>query len=579
MTGVFLTVVLVSLLTLSGSNVCHGSTHVFRKSWSTFNDMASLVSAMEFEREVTFVETLGLESCISTVQCPLAGFSLIGDSQGILHLISYLGDIALQADVPHDCHHGCAIEAASLLHFKHSSDCKYDILVLAYFSGLGLYGMSLEYTTMQGNGWTRLSNETLVQGIVEIQSFQGKLGGKATRKDFTFATLDTNKRLILRKGSLMCGNPSLKHPSHGLEMDTDSNFIGDNVASMHASRRLGIHFMDSNGGIYHVKWKKGELKRTLLKRCVRQETYEDEDHENVVHGDFDASLGELFATVILTTGRVSRIKILKGTCKEVHQTRGAILPPRPGCRGLASSGGYSLVSGMHASWRQKAITLYNHSQGSLQSTSTVWESEKYVSFSSSEDALLKSTGLTSSGSTVSQAFQHVLTRLGPSKSKTTLCTMAKIRMWKLRKLQGRNILMLLLPGRNTVLLYEPLFQISQYARTGGKGREFAQVMTGIFKSITLVAAAVIGFRWAGAKKTEAHVPSSMGAFGTTGGTSRARKSYQTSSNKRMERLRRGGLTESSEGQLSAWGLRQESIDRAPGTLLEEKGESENPLLL
>lgn len=586
MTSVFSAVVLVYFVALSGSNVCHASNYLFRKSWNAFNDMTSLVAVLEFERDVTFVETLGLESCVSSVQCPLAGFSFVGDSQGILHLISYLGDIVLQADAPRDCHHECAIKAASLLHFRQSSDCRYDILVLAYFSGLGLYGMSLEYSTMQGKGWTKLWNESVVSGIVEMQSFQGKLGSKAAKKDFTFAALDAEKRLYLNKGTLMCSDISLGPPSHGLEMDNDSSFIGNDVVSMHASRRLGIHFIDSHGLLYHIKWKKGEQKRNALKRCLHEGNFKDEDlAATVVHGSFDASLGDVFATVILNTGHISRFKISKGKCKEVHQTHGNVLPEQPRCMGLASSGGYSLVSSMHAIWGQRAFTLYNHSKEILHDASTMWESEKYVSFSVSEEMLFKSTGLKSFGSKVSQAIQSVLTRLGPSASKTTLCTIARIRMWKLRKLQGRNILMMMLPGRNTLFLYKPLFQMSQHTGAGGKSREFAQVMTGILKSITLIAAAVIGFRWAGAKKTAAAaaVPRYLGNNPTVGnfaGTSRTRKSHHISHNIRMERFRRGVMTESSEGQLSAWGLRQESIDRAPqSTLIEEKEESENSLHL
>lgn len=583
MTSVFLpAVVLVSFLALTGNNGCHAASYLFRKSWNAFNDMTSLVAVLEFERDVTFVETLGLESCVSSVQCPLAGFSLVGDSQGILHLLSHLGDIVLQADAPHDCHHECAITAASLLHVRQSRDCQYDILLLAYFSGLGLYGMPLEYVTMQGKGWAKLWNESVMPGIVEMQSFQGKLGSNAPGKDFTFAAFDADKRLVLSKGNLMCSDISLGPPSHGLEMDHDSSFIGTDVVSMHASRRLGVHFIDAKGFIHHIKWKKGEVKRNVLKRCVQEGTFTDEDLETtVVHGSFDASLGDLFATVILNTGRISRVKISKGKCREVHQTHGEVLLQQPTCMGLASSGGYSLISAMHAIWHQRAFTLYNHSKGILHDASTIWESEKYVSFSVSEEMLIKSTSLKSLGSKVSQAIQRVLTRLGPSASKATLCTVARIRMWKLRKLQGRNILMLLLPGRNTLFLYQPLFQTSQHTRAGGKSREFAQVITGILKSVTLIAAAVIGFRWAGAKKQE--VPRYLGNNPTVGnlaGTSRTRKSHHTSHSIRMERFRRGVTTESSEGQLSAWGLRQESIDRAPqGTLLEENEESENSLHL
>ncbi len=438
--------------------------YLFREQRNSFDDMVTMTAGIKVRYEVTYLETLGPSSCSSPVHCPLAGSVLVGDSMGVSRIFTDSGDVALHVGAPEG--NPGAVRLAGLLKFRPSRQCVFDILLLAYFDDGGVYGVQIDYKTGVSSGWQQLFVPSTI--VVDMKLSRGKLiDGMFSIHSFLLLDEDGsvfyNKDLKVecaRGGRLVGSDWTLRH-------------VGREIQSIHASVKLGAYMVSKLGEVTRIDRRRYEP----VSVCNTTESAE------VVQRSFEETSGEIFMSSVLETGLLIRSKLSKGTCKELHRLQ--IAKNVGKYTKIASSGGLSLVFNKDR-FGLGTLSLFNHSDHLVKKYPGPWDTSRFVSFSSPSNQIFDHISLS--------LPERIRNRISRGSSSLTV----GMNLWNRASMQVHNVIVVVAPQKNIILIYRPLFK-SNRTRSDSGSLDMMHVVMGIFKSVALMLAAAFGLRFATAK--------------------------------------------------------------------------------
>ena len=462
-------------------------------------ELSTLVAALQFENAITFMETLGHETCKRVFHCPLAGLIMLGDSQGTLKFISHSGDQVISVHAASICSGNplCAITAARVVHFRGSREN--EALVIAYFSGKGMHAMLLNYETRSHGAWYNMvsaSSNACIHDVVDIQVITGKINKKSPWKQIDYvAILDAGGNVFVGKDLALdwIDQPdAMVEPPKKWEMD----LLGTDILRMHADEKSGVVLVNNQKSILLVDRKLMGIKSLCHDVFTHEST-------KIKDASFDSSESGLYVTFLLESGALIRLKISKNECTRMQRIYTLVCLDQNSCiPRLSSSGGYTMMTHNECAGKN-SLTLYNHSEilSRLQKDHP-WNPLHYVASSSTEEAMLHFL--------VTRTQDRLLDKELAKASKNHFlaepqgasnCLQAKLQMWNHKNLLGKQSLAFLLPNAKTIVLFRPLFSPNK-VHGDSKASGMQHIIVGILKSVSLIVAAIAGLRWAGAKNSE-----------------------------------------------------------------------------
>lgn len=437
--------------------------YLFRERRGSLNEMVTITAGIRVRHEVTYLETLGVTSCSSPIHCPLAGSVLVGDTMGALRVFTDSGDVAIYVRAPQG--NPGAVRLAGLLYFRRSRQCLFNILLLAHFDDGGIYGAQIDYLTGISSGWQqllvpstivvdmKLSRGKLIDGIFSIHSFLllDEEGSVFYEKDLKMECI-CNDRLV---GS----DWSLRH-------------VGRGIQSIHASVKLGAYMVSMGGTVTRID--RGRYEGIIV--CNMTENM------HVIQISFEETSGELYMSNLLETGFLVRWRLSKGACKELHRLKIAKRLGR--YTKVTSSGGLSLVSDEDR-FGLGMLTLFNHSDHLIRKYPGPWDTSRFISFTSPSNNIFDFPSLS-----LSDKVRNAMSWGGG--------LTVGMKLWKRASMQVHNVIVVVSPRKNTILIYRPLFKSNQIKNDHGSF-DMMHVLMGIFKSVALMLAAAFGLRFATVK--------------------------------------------------------------------------------
>lgn len=433
----------------------------------SLGDLTTLVAGVRLRHKVTYLETLGPASCSSPVHCPLAGAVLIGDAVGSVKVFSESGDVAVEMDAPRN--NAGAVRVARVLKFRQSKHCVYDVLIVAYFEHAGMYGVQIDYKDGASSGWQQLSVPSNV--VVDMKMSRGKnIDGMFSIHSFLL--LDGKGSVLYNKDlKLHCAN-------NGRLMATDWSLrhVGSMMQAIHASVTFGAYMVSTKGDI-------GRIDRRTYEVSTIHSSVED---ARIVQSSFDEISGEMYITRLSEKGLLVRSRLSKGMSKEIHRLQISVNVQK--CMSLTSSGGLSLVSNWDSDGLQM-LTLFNHSEHLVKKHPASWDAARFISCTSPATDIVRPLSLP-----WSDKIRDVLSSLLEDG-----CLTVSMKVWNRASLQVYNRISILSQRKDILLMYRPTFRSNKMASDSNSSSDTMHMVMGIFKSLALLVAASVGFRFCSSK--------------------------------------------------------------------------------
>ena len=463
-------------------------------------ELSSLVAALQFDTEITFMETLGPVTCKRSFYCPLAGLIMVGDSKGTLKFISHAGDQVISVDSSSICSGDtlCAITAARVVHFRGSRE--HEALVIAHFSGKGIHAMLLNYETRSHGVWENMvssSSNACVLDVVDIQVITGKMKKNSPWNQIDYVViLDAGGNVFVGKDLALDWTD--RQPDATVESPSkwEMDFLRTDIMRIHADENSGIVMVDNQQSILSFDRQLAGIK------SLCDDVFMIDENTKIIDASFDSSESILYVAVLLDNDALIRLKISKNECSRMQSIYTLGCWDQNSCiPKLVSSGGYTMMTHKECGGTN-SLTLYNHSEIlSRRQNEHPWNPMHYVASSSTEEAMLRFFMAKAEdrlpGAELAKALNYLLVK----PQDATNCLQAKLQMWNHKNLLGKQLLAFLLPNAKVLVLFRPLFSPNE-ALNGSKAAGMHHIIVGILKSLTLIIAAVAGLRWAGAKKGE-----------------------------------------------------------------------------
>jgi hypothetical protein len=420
---------------------------------------------------VTFLDVVTGCSSMDFFYCPLGGFVLVGTNRGDLLLLSHHSTPVLEVSGPNGAG---AVRVLRLVQAK-SSTIQHQALLLAVYDDLpGIYGLLLDHRTMQTDfrGWLLLSEG--IHDIVDVQAGQSSVhAGKLRLQSVVALTSDGDA-----------------YAAKDVVVDWVSwpfSLMRKQVAHIYASYKFGIFgvtIRDVEGnGTLGILERLGRNMDSATRLCGSMNFSGHALRDRIA---FDDAFHEVYVSVVLDDGAtLRRLRVAPGGCREIQSVG---LPERVmQVTHVSSSGGYSLISGrdMHG---YRLIQLYNHSSEPLKEATIPWEVERHLSLEATEDDLFGS----GSGGSIFSCFIESIGRVLKNRAGSKANHEGHIALWGQVPLLQRNTIAVLSSSRRTLLLYRATFRSVIGGYRLDHSKEYAKSAIGIFKSVGLIIAGVIG---------------------------------------------------------------------------------------